>query len=247
MPRPKPRLALAREPEPTSPRDILRQRLSNLAEVDAAVARAEQMVEQARANLAAMEEKAATGEDAERRVRAHRVQAVKAGRAGDEDLPEVLELAREVARRAKAGLTDAKAVLVDLGNELTDVQAIRLATQRTVELAAQEVIKAEDAPRIAAALEEARAAVHRLELDLTGMCGIHVRQNFAGYNAALVGSHFERHSGPMTFSEPVMAALHAPSNALDLRLRPGEREGFFATWTAYFEALCQDADATPPA
>ncbi len=246
MPSRKPRLALAPALEPVTPRDVLRARLALLAETDAAIREAERLVEIGQRNLAEMEARAVTGEDVERRIRAHRVQVLKDGGSGADELPEMLETARTIARRARDGLADAKATLADLGNELTDVQAQRLAVLEVVEVAAQDVIRAEDAPRLAAELQAANAHRDRLHRELEALSSLHVRQGFVGYIPGVPpdAPHY-RATGPIMLGPDVPAALNpVPSwqtmTQEQVRAVP-------AAWGSYFRALMQDADATPPA
>ena len=238
-------LKLALAPEPVTPRDVLRQRHAEAAVAHQAVRAAEALLERAQADVEAAAARVATGEDAETRIHAHKVQLLRDGGSGTDALPEVLTLARSLHRDAKDQLGDARAVMVAVQ---ADVEAARAEYQRvgrTVELAAQDVVRTEDAGRLATALQEARETVDRLTLALTGVTRIHVQQNFVGYSAGLVGSQFELHRGPMVLPADVLAALHP--QPVEMNRLPGAREQRYAEWTVYFQALQQDPETAAPA
>ncbi len=241
MARRNPKLALA--PEPVTPRDVLRQRHAEWNAARQAVRDAEALLERAQADVEAAAAKVAVGEDAETRIRAHKVQVLRDGGSAADALPEILAVARNLHRDAKDHLSDARAVVATVQADLEAPHAEYQRVGKLVELAAQDVIRAEDAARIAKALQEARETVDRLMMDLTGLTRIHVRQNFVGYSPDLIGTPFERYQGPMTFPADVLAALN-PEPIWQPRGTEAERH---AGWTTYFRALNEDADALPPA
>jgi len=241
MARSRPQLALA--PEPLTARDVLRQRHAEWGVAYQAVRAAEDLLERAQADVEAAEQRVATGEEAETRIRAHKVQVLRNGGSAADALPEVLAIARSLHRDAKDQLGDARSVVATLQADVVAARAEYQRVGKTVDLAAQDVIRAEDAARIAKDLQEARATVDRLAMDLTGITRIHVRQNFVGYSPGLTGTPFEAHQGPMTFPAEVLAAL----NPQPTWLPPGTEAERHAGWTTYFRALNEDADALPPA
>jgi hypothetical protein len=242
MARNRPQLALA--PEPLTARDVLRQRHAEWGVSYQAVRAAEDLLERAQADVEAAEQRVATGEEAETRIRAHKVQVLRNGGSSADALPEVLAIARSLHRDAKDQLGDARSVVATLQADVVAARAEYQRIGKTVDLAAQDVIRAEDAPRIAKALQEARETVGRLTMDLDGLASIHVLQNFVGYNPGLVGTPFAVTHGPMIFPADILAALN-PQPA-DLNRLPGMREQRYAEWTTYFRALNEDADALPP-
>lgn len=235
-------LKLALAPEPVTPRDVLRQRRAEWDVAHQAVQAAEALLERAQADVEAATARVAAGEDAETRIRAHKVQALRDGGSATAALPEVLAVARSLHRDAKDSLGDAQAVVATVQADLEASRAEYQRVGRTVELAAQDVVRTEDAARIATALQEARDTVDQLTWALTGIASIHVRQNFVGYNPSLIGTPFEVHQGPMTFAPGVLAALNPQPNGI-----PGAAERHNAEWTAYFRALQQDPEIAAPA
>lgn len=241
MARSRPQLALA--PEPVTLRDVLRQRHVEWNVAHQAVQAAEALLERAQADVEAAAAKVAVGEDAETRIRAHKVQVLRNGGSAADALPEILAVARNLHRDAKDQLSDARAVVVTVQADLETSHAEYQRVGKLVELAAQDVVRTEDAARLAKALQEARETVDRLAMDLTGITRIHVRQNFVGYSPGLIGTPFEAHQGPMIFPADVLAAL----NPQPTWLPPGTEAERHAGWTTYFRALNEDADALPPA
>lgn len=173
----------------------------------------------------------------------HKVQVLRDGGSAADVLPEILAVARNLHRDAKDALSDARAVMATVQADLEAPEAEYQRIAKLVDLAAQDVIRIEDAARLAKALQEARDTVDRLTLDLDGLMSIHVRQNFVGYNPALIGTPFAVSHGPMTFPLDVLAAL----NPQPVWVSPGIREDRLAGWRTYFSALNEDADALPPA
>jgi len=173
------------------------------------------------------------------------VQVLRNGGSAADALPEILAVARNLHRDAKDQLSDARAVVVTVEADLETPHAEYQRVGKLVELAAQDVVRTEDAARLAKALQEARETVDRLAMDLDGLARIHVLQNFVGYNPGLVGTPFAVTHGPMIFPADILAALN-PQPA-DLSRPPGMREQRYAEWTTYFRALNEDADALPPA
>ena len=243
MARSRPNLALAPDPEPVTPRDVLRRRHREWDAAHQGVRKAEAMLARGRAEVEKAEARVATGADAEARIRAHRLQAVKSGKSGADPLPEMLQSARAVHRDAQDGLADARAVIAALEGELEAARDAYTAIGKAVEVAAQEVVRSEDAPRVAAALRDAQARAHDLHRQLTGLASIHVYQNPLGYSPGLVGTPFEVRVGPMHLPPEVGAALNPPTDGLNRLM--GDNSHIEA-WRAYFRALMQDADATPP-
>ncbi len=233
---------LALAPEPITARDVLRLRQADAAAAHRAVQAAEALLERAQADVEAATARVAAGEEAEARIRAHKVQTLRDGGSATAALPEVLTLARNLHRDAKDGLGDAQAVMATLRGDLEAARAEYQRIGKTVELAAQDVVRTEDAARIAKALREARDTVDRLTWALTGVTRIHVRQNFVGFNPSLIGTPFEAHQGPMTFAPEVLAALNPQPTG-----GAGVAERHYAEWTTYFRALQQDAEIAAPA
>ena len=241
MARRNPNLALV--PEPVTPRDVLRQRHAEWDVAHQAVQAAEALLERAKADVEAAAAKVATGEDAETRIRAHKVQVLRDGGSAAAALPEILAVARNLHRDAKDQLADAQAVVTTVQADLEAPRAEYQRIGKLIELAAQDVVRAEDAARIAKELQEAREAVARLTDDLDGLMSIRVRQEFVGYNPGLVGTPFETHQGPMTFTADVLAAM----NPQPIWVPPGTRERRYAEWASYFKALQQDPEIAAPA
>ncbi|MGI4940420.1 MAG: hypothetical protein ACRYHQ_07645 [Janthinobacterium lividum] len=234
--------SLALAPDPVTPRDVLRQRHAEWGVAHQAVQAAEALIERARADVEAATAKVEAGEDAETRIRAHKVQALRSGGSTTDALPEILAVARNVHRDAKDQLGDARAVVATVQADLEEARAEYQRVGQRVELAAQDVVRAEDAARIATELQAARETVDRLANALDGLMSIRVRQNFVGYNPGLIGTPFEMHQGPMVFPADVLAALN-PEPTGEIM---GTRERRYAKWTAYFRALQQDPETAAP-
>ena len=234
MARRNPSLALV--PEAVTPRDVLRQRQTAAAVAHKAVQQAEAVLARGRAGVEAAERQVETGADAETRIRAHRVAALKAGRSAADPLPEVLAMAQTIHRDAKASLSDAAGVIGALQDELAAAQFDHRQTLLDVEAAAQAVV-CEDAARVVAELQDAEAAVVALRAHLQAMGGIHVTVNHSQ-----TGSPFAGTVGPIRL--PPAAAMMAgyPTN-LDQVPRPNRHEA----WAGYFRALQQNSRIAAPA